>query len=219
MSGNRQNSRLSQEELDFIKQVLKETQSDLAAAPGRAELDAPAQDPRMLELLQLADELRLQAEVGDYILIFSPTIQHYPDTNTRQFQLGYPTIVEKTGHSRSRRITLSSKDIKLVDKSCSLKNLVIENISATGLALTAHIDKPELIPGKTALTLSIKFPDEDWHECECCVVWFNKQNGNTRLALRFNKLDQQMYEQLNSYVYHNSPDIQSTYDDDDDGQV
>ena len=215
MSGNRQNSRLSQEELDFIKQVLKETQPDLATTSGRAELDAPAQDPRMLELLQLADELRLHAEVGDYILIFSPTIQHYPDANTRQFQLGYPTIVEKTGHSRSRRITLSSKEIKLVDKSGRLKNLAIENISATGIAVLTDIAESELEPGKTALTLNIKFPDEDWYECECCVVWLEKQDDKTRLALRFNKLDQQMYEQLNSYVYHNSPDIQSAHDDND----
>jgi hypothetical protein len=214
MPGNRQNSKLSQEELDFIKQVLEETQSDLTAMPGRAELDAPAQDPRMLELLQLADDLRLQAEVGDYILIFSPAIEYYPDTNTRQFQLGYPTIVEKTGHARSRRISLSSRDIKIKDKSGQLKKLVIDNISATGIALTVETSKQELKPGKTALTLNIKFPDDDWHECECCVVWVETHNDKTKLALRFNKLDHQLYNQLNSYVYHHSPDIKSVYNGD-----
>lgn len=212
MAGKNKEPDLNQEELDFIQQVFKDSKTDLVFMPHKAELDAPAQDPRILELLHMAEELRLQADVGNYTLFFYPTIKLMPDTNTRHFHLGYPTIVEKEGHSRSRRIHLEHEEINVIEAAGQLQNPVIENISSTGIALVTEQTNIELIPGVTQLTLKVMFSDEEWHNCECSVVWAHKMDDKIKLALRFNKLSAEMYEQVKSYIYHNTPDIQAVYD-------
>jgi len=212
MPGKNKDPNLSQEELNFIQKILRDTKSDLVLMPNKAEMDAPAQDPRILELLQMANELRLQADVGDYTLLFYPRVELIQDTNTRQFHLGYPTIVEKTGHSRSRRINLEPEEINIIETKGQLENPTIENISATGIALVTEHSNIELVPGKTLLTLKVRFSNEKWHDCDCSVVWAHKHNKKIKLALRFHKLSQDMYDQLRSYVYHHSPEIQEAYD-------
>lgn len=212
MAGKDKEPDLSQDELDFIQQVFKDSSTDLLFMPNKAEIDAPAQDPRILELLQMANELRLQADVGDYTLFFYPTVKLMPDTNTRQFHLGYPTIVEKKGHSRSRRIYLEREEINVIETHGQLQNPIIENISSTGIALVTEHTNIKLVPGVTSLTLKVRFSDDEWHNCECSVVWAHKVDGKVKLALRFNKLSAEMYEQVKSYIYHNTPDIQEVYD-------
>ena len=200
-------SGLSQEELEFIHQLFTETTFDFELLPLNAREEVFDHEPRLLELLQLANDLRLEARFGNYTLQFSPSIETRPQDGRRHLHLGYPLIIEHNGQERSLRVGTNSEDILIVDESGQLEKAEVSDISATGIALTAESVNRDVVPGKSRLRFRVRFPDKRWFSCEGSVVRMERTDNRPMLALRFTRLSRQMQEELTSYLYHHTPNI------------
>ncbi len=208
MDDSKSPAELSQEELDFIRQLCDSAEEELHVLAESATLDAPANASNLLNLLLLSDKIRLQAEVGDFTLIFEPKAEYSPEGHMRQLHLGYPSIVENTDHHRSHRIRQTNGDIRLSESSGKLKNLRVENVSETGIELVSDTPVADIIPGKTVLSFKLRFPNKRWVPCTGTVVRVNRRKKHPTLALRFTKAPPRLHELLRAYVFHNSPELE-----------
>lgn len=208
MKDSKSKGTVSDEELDFISNLLHCTIDEFHEIVNNATIDGPEKATNLLNILLLADNIHLQADIGDFTLTFEPHAEHSPEENRRLLHLGYPSIIEKNGHSRSHRVNEINGDIRLVETSKELNNIHIENVSETGVELSCDALISELTPGKTILPLEIKFPGNSLIRCKATVVRINHQNEHPRLALRFINIPKEMHELLRSYIYHHSPELE-----------
>jgi hypothetical protein len=207
MQSDKPSVEISQDELDYIRQLFPRAAKELEELAGSATLDVPESASNLLNTLLLADNLRLQADVGDYTLIFEPRTEYSPEDGTRRFHLGYPSIVEKNDHLRSHRVHKISKDIRLSENGRMLPRIHVDNISETGMSLISEAPIPNLVPGKTVLSLQLQFPHERWVPCKATVVRTSRRDRRPRLALRFIRTPRRTHELLREYIYHHSPDL------------
>lgn len=198
---------LSREELDFIRQLCQSAEEELQTLAEGATIDVPDNASNLLSLLLLSDKIRLQAEVGNYTLVFEPKAGFSDDGQMRQLHLGYPSILENNDHHRSYRIDKTNGDIRLSDTSGKLKNLRVENVSETGLELASDTPTADIVPGETVLSLKLGFPDNRWVPCKGTVVRVNPRKKNPTLALRFLNASPRMQDLLRAYIYTHSPEL------------
>lgn len=202
---------LSAEELEFIRQLCVSTEEVLHTLAETATIDAPDMALNLLNLLLLADNIRLQAEVGNFTLIFEPKAESSPEAEQRQLHLGYPSIIEKSDNLRSHRISHRldkiNGDIRLSETSGRLKNIHLKNISETGMEVVCDTPGSGIVPGKTVLSFKIRFPDDRGLSCQGTVVRVNRRKKKPTLAFRFTRASRRMHDLLKAYIYHHSPEF------------
>lgn len=208
MEDNKSPVEISKEELEFIRQLCHSAEEELQELADSAIVDVPDKASNLLNILLLADNIRLQADVGNFTLTFEPKAEYSPESDTRQLHLGYPSIVEKHDHFRSHRINRTNGDIRLSETSGRLKNIHVENVSETGMELASDTPISDIIPGKTVLSLKLRFPDDRWIPCKAAVVRIDHRKNKPTLALRFIKAPKRMHDLLRAYIYHHSPELE-----------
>lgn len=208
MDDNKSPVEISKEELDFIRQLCHSAEEELQELADSAIVDAPDKAVSLLNILLLADNIRLQADVGDFTLTFEPKAEYSSEANTRQLHLGYPSIVEKNDHFRSHRIHKTNGDIRLSETSGRLKNIHLQNVSETGMELASDTPVTDIIPGRTVLSLRLRFPDNSTVSCKASVVRINRRKKKPTLALRFIRAPKKMHDLLRAYIYHHSPELE-----------
>jgi hypothetical protein len=196
---------ITREELAFIRRLCRRDEEGDEAQPGTAVVESPDSAAGLLQLLSMADKLRVEADVGRFTLIFEPHADTSPQDGKRHFHLGYPSIVEKNGHLRSYRITRTGGDIQLRENGNQLRNVRIEDISETGIGLISENVPPRLQAGRSVLSLQLAFPHEQRAPCKARVVRVRRHGGKTRLALHLISAPRRTHELLRAYVYHHSP--------------
>jgi hypothetical protein len=172
---------------------------------GHITIGLPGKAAALLELLLDNGQLRLQAGMGDYLLEFPPDSATAGPAG-HHLQLDYPAIIETTPGLRMHRILRPHDELQLVEDGNKLESARIRNISESGLGLICDNPVFALTPGKSVLTLRLRFPRERWAPCKARVVRLRRRPRQAILGLQFINPPSRTLRLLRAYVFqHTSP--------------
>lgn len=192
---------IEREEIDFINSLFDEAMPELDRLAAGLQLDAANSVIPLEQLLEAADTVHIDMQVGRYVLHFQPRIETERNQQHHYLALGYPHIVELAGTARSGRVEVGDGTLQASDTSGKLHNVAIENISATGMALTADYSGQKVAPETTLLRMRLRFPDKSSSIVQCVVVNGRRSNGKLALGVKFVRVSRKMKERLDAYLY------------------
>lgn len=207
MKRDNSSAHIKQEELDFIRELFPHVAREIDDLEKVVTVSLPEGATDLLYILGHSTNLRLQANVGKYTLVFEPRIDANDNHSVNNFYLDYPSIIETNGHTRNHRVGDNTGDIHIQENGKTLPQTKIENISETGINLVSESPIPDLVPGKTLLSLKLQFPHEHWVTCKARVVRATRRGRHPKFALHFIRTPERAHQLLREYVYHHTPDV------------
>ncbi|MCY1278026.1 hypothetical protein D9M68_246690 [compost metagenome] len=180
---------LTQEELDFIRDLQTHSRSSDAGVPSLT-LDGGPRAKKLLARLALHEQLTLEAQIDNQRVCFPLQVVEDEQHNL-QLRLGPPSVVEQSSTVRPWRLHFDIP-VNLLDEQDRPTTLWIHSLSLSGMLVEVH-DEPA--PREFALWLPLD--DQPDMELQGSLV---RRTGDGLYAYAVNLARPQQVERLRSFL-------------------
>lgn len=196
---------LSREEIDFLRDLFREIAPELAQEDGRRmRLDATGTDAELLAQLLDSHRLSLTAERDGLLIRFELSLHQPQAGHPLEISFSRPTITERHDRERAARVRPSAEEVAVHDADGQPLPVRVRDISSTGMALASREGSAR--PGsRVSLRLRLEGGGETDIQGRVVRVQEEADSDECTLGVAFEHADARTRSLLERFVFRKHP--------------